>query len=159
MLIYAVVGLPLDYYSTFVLEERHGFNKSTKKLWVVDQIKTWILFVVLGFPIIAAFLRIIDWAGKSFVPWLMLFLYVPSAICASLPRKTTDGQGRRPARVADHLPLVQYVPPPLPSSILTSTDIAFTNHQSNRSSTNSPLCPRANCVSESKTWRESSSSR
>jgi STE24 endopeptidase len=64
MLIYAVVGLPLDYYSTFVLEERHGFNKSTKKLWVVDQIKTWILFVVLGFPIIAAFLRIIDWAGK-----------------------------------------------------------------------------------------------
>ncbi|KAK1926625.1 putative CAAX prenyl protease 1 (A-factor converting enzyme) [Papiliotrema laurentii] len=76
MLIYAVVGLPLDYYSTFVLEERHGFNKSTKKLWVVDQIKTWILFVVLGFPIIAAFLRIIDWAGKSFVPWLMLFLVV-----------------------------------------------------------------------------------
>ncbi|WVN88890.1 uncharacterized protein L203_104105 [Cryptococcus depauperatus CBS 7841] len=70
----AIPGLPWDYYKTFVLEEKHGFNKSTKGLWVADTFKTYALVAVLGLPILAGFLRIIEWAGKGFVPWLMLFL-------------------------------------------------------------------------------------
>lgn len=62
------------YYYTFVIEERHGFNKTTKKLWVTDQIKTFVLAVVLGLPFLAGFLKVIEKAGKNFVPWLMLFL-------------------------------------------------------------------------------------
>jgi STE24 endopeptidase len=62
------------YYYTFVIEERHGFNKTTKKLWVSDQIKTFALAIVLGLPFLAGFLKVIEKAGKNFVPWLMLFL-------------------------------------------------------------------------------------
>ncbi len=62
------------YYYTFVIEERHGFNKTTKKLWVSDQIKTFALCIVLGLPFLAGFLKVIEKAGKNFVPWLMLFL-------------------------------------------------------------------------------------
>ncbi|WVF70200.1 hypothetical protein IAT40_004988 [Kwoniella sp. CBS 6097] len=70
----SIPGLPWSYYQTFVLEQKHGFNKSTVKLWVTDTIKTYTLAAVIGLPVLAGFLRIIELAGKNFVPWLMLFL-------------------------------------------------------------------------------------
>ncbi|AAW42768.1 hypothetical protein CNBD1440 [Cryptococcus deneoformans B-3501A] len=70
----AIPGLPWSYYQTFVLEEKHGFNKSTRTLWVMDTLKSYLLFALLGLPVLAGFLKIIELSGKSFVPWLMLFL-------------------------------------------------------------------------------------
>lgn len=35
-----VLGLPFSLYSTFVIEQRHGFNKQTLALFVKDQIKS-----------------------------------------------------------------------------------------------------------------------
>jgi STE24 endopeptidase len=70
----AIPSIPWNYYYNFHLEERHGFNKSTVALWVTDQVKTLGLLAVIGLPIMAGFLRVIGWAGKSFVPWLMLFM-------------------------------------------------------------------------------------
>lgn len=34
-----IIGMPWDLYSTFVVEERHGFNKQTLSLYFVDQLK------------------------------------------------------------------------------------------------------------------------
>jgi STE24 endopeptidase len=48
-----LVGLPFDYYSTFVIEERYGFNKSTRKTFFLDALKSLLLLVVLGGAIIA----------------------------------------------------------------------------------------------------------
>ncbi|OXG22415.1 STE24 endopeptidase [Cryptococcus neoformans Tu259-1] len=70
----AIPGLPWSYYQTFVLEEKHGFNKSTRALWVTDTLKSYVLVALLGLPVLAGFLKIIELSGKSFVPWLMLFL-------------------------------------------------------------------------------------
>lgn len=70
----AIPGLPWSYYQTFVLEETHGFNKSTRALWVTDTLKSYVLVALLGLPVLAGFLKIIELSGKSFVPWLMLFL-------------------------------------------------------------------------------------
>ncbi|KAJ9120992.1 hypothetical protein QFC24_004972 [Naganishia onofrii] len=61
---------------TFVIEERHGFNKSTLKLFTTDTLKGWLVGGVIGLPFLAAFLKIIDWAGDSFVPYLMVFFLV-----------------------------------------------------------------------------------
>lgn len=73
-MISSILSIPWDYFYTFVLEEKHGFNKSTVRLWLMDQVKTWVLLLIIGSPVLAAFLRIIEWAGRSFVPWLMLFM-------------------------------------------------------------------------------------
>jgi STE24 endopeptidase len=70
----AFPGIPWSYYYTFVIEEKHGFNKQTVGLWIADQVKTWALIAVIGLPFMAGFLRIIEAAGKNFVPWLMLFM-------------------------------------------------------------------------------------
>ncbi|KAI9635595.1 metalloendopeptidase [Dioszegia hungarica] len=72
----ALPGIPWSYYYTFVIEEKHGFNKQTVGLWIADQVKTWALIAVIGLPFMAGFLRIIEAAGKNFVPWLMLFMVV-----------------------------------------------------------------------------------
>ncbi|KAF5320063.1 hypothetical protein D9611_010292 [Ephemerocybe angulata] len=66
--------LPLSVYGTFVLEEKHGFNKTTPKLFVTDMIKSWLLAFTFGAPFLAAFLKIFQWAGDRFVPWLMAFM-------------------------------------------------------------------------------------
>jgi STE24 endopeptidase len=69
-------SIPFSWYYTFVIEERHGFNKQTAKLWIMDQIKTYILMAVIGLPFLAGFLKVVEKAGRGFVPWLMLFVCV-----------------------------------------------------------------------------------
>jgi STE24 endopeptidase len=68
--------LPLSVYQTFMLEEKHGFNKTTPSLFVVDLFKGWGLGFVIGTPFLAAFLYVFKWAGDRFVPWLMGFLLI-----------------------------------------------------------------------------------
>ncbi len=76
VLILAVMlaNLPVSYYSTFVIEEKFGFNKTTKKLFVVDSIKQIVLSIALGLPII----YLISWIYQSLESqfWLVGWLAV-----------------------------------------------------------------------------------
>lgn len=49
-----IISTPFAYYKTFVIEEQFGFNKTTKKTFVLDKIKGLLMMVVLGGGIIAA---------------------------------------------------------------------------------------------------------
>ena len=73
IVIQQVLNLPTRIYSTFVLEEKFGFNKQTPKLFVTDLIKTNLLTVVLVPPILSAFLKIIQKTGNQFVFYLWVF--------------------------------------------------------------------------------------
>ncbi|MFP4286130.1 MAG: M48 family metallopeptidase [Candidatus Izemoplasmataceae bacterium] len=44
----ALFHLPISYYKTFVIEEKYGFNKTTKKTFITDRIKGLILTLILG---------------------------------------------------------------------------------------------------------------
>jgi STE24 endopeptidase len=46
-LIQTLISLPISYYSTFVIEEKFGFNKMTKKLFFIDTIKSFILTIII----------------------------------------------------------------------------------------------------------------
>ena len=48
-----IMALPLSYYRVFKIEESFGFNKMTKKLFVIDKIKSFILTIVFGGGIIS----------------------------------------------------------------------------------------------------------
>ncbi|ORY30494.1 putative zinc metalloprotease [Rhizoclosmatium globosum] len=69
-----ILGLGFAYYSTFVIEEKHGFNKQTKALFALDTIKSMVLTVVLSSPVIAAGIRVIEWGGKNFVLYAGAFV-------------------------------------------------------------------------------------
>ncbi|KAK2748299.1 hypothetical protein FQN57_000957 [Myotisia sp. PD_48] len=72
-IITTLLSLPVSYYSTFVLEEKFGFNKQTLKLWVTDMLKGQMLAVVLGTPIISAILTIVQKTGTGFFYYLWMF--------------------------------------------------------------------------------------
>ena len=57
-----------------MLEEKHGFNKTTPSLFVADLFKGWLIALVIGTPFLSAFLWVFKWAGDRFLPWLMGFL-------------------------------------------------------------------------------------
>lgn len=44
----SVIQIPFEYYQTFVIEENFGFNKSTKKLFLIDKLKGMLMTVLLG---------------------------------------------------------------------------------------------------------------
>ena len=49
-----IISTPFAYYKTFVIEEQFGFNKTTKKTFILDKIKGLLMMVFLGGGIIAA---------------------------------------------------------------------------------------------------------
>lgn len=73
MLIQQALSLPTRVYSTFVLEEKFGFNKQTPGLFVSDMVKTNLLTAVLMPPILAGFLKIIQKTGSQFVFYTWVF--------------------------------------------------------------------------------------
>lgn len=56
-LVSTTLQIPFDYYHTFVIEEKYGFNKSTKTLFFIDKIKGILMTVILG----GALLFLISW--------------------------------------------------------------------------------------------------
>lgn len=68
-----VKDIPFKVYHTFVLEEKHGFNKQTIGFFIKDQIKAFIIKQILMIPIISAIIYIIQNGGDQFFLWLWLF--------------------------------------------------------------------------------------
>lgn len=60
-----VLNLPWAIYSTFVVEARHGFNKTTPLLFATDFVKQLLLTAFLGAPCLAAFLSVVKYAGPA----------------------------------------------------------------------------------------------
>ncbi|MBM2815588.1 MAG: Ste24 endopeptidase [Ignavibacteria bacterium] len=63
-----VLGLPFGIYSTFVIEEKFGFNKTTVKTFILDIIKSMALSVVLGGLVLSLILYILMQTGSE--AWL-----------------------------------------------------------------------------------------
>ena len=49
-----LLSLPFNMYSTFVIERRHGFNRTTFRIWMTDLIKSLALTVAMGGPLLIA---------------------------------------------------------------------------------------------------------
>ncbi|MGD9947115.1 MAG: M48 family metallopeptidase [Desulfobulbus sp.] len=71
-LLTSIVNLPFAVYSTFVLEQRFGFNTTTWTTFVLDQLKAMLLVVLLGGPLLAAILWFFETSGHA--AWLYCWL-------------------------------------------------------------------------------------
>ncbi|WP_372756742.1 M48 family metallopeptidase [Mariniflexile sp.] len=63
-----ILTIPFSYYSTFVIEEKFGFNKTTHKTFVMDKIKGWLMMAIVGGGILALIIWFYLSTGKNF--WL-----------------------------------------------------------------------------------------
>ena len=67
-----IISLPIKFYSTFVVEEKFGFNKTTKRLFLVDQIKSLLLSVLIGGILLYCAIQFFIIFEKNF--WIYLWL-------------------------------------------------------------------------------------
>lgn len=67
-LISSAVDLPFDYYHSFVIEDRYGFNTKTLKIWISDLVKAVLVMAVLGTVLLSALLLMVKYAGQTW--WL-----------------------------------------------------------------------------------------
>jgi STE24 endopeptidase len=72
LIISSTIDLPFDYYKTFVIDARFGFNKMTRSMFITDLIKQSILGILLGAPILFAALWLMQGAGQYW--WLYLWV-------------------------------------------------------------------------------------
>ncbi|XP_073065029.1 CAAX prenyl protease 1 homolog [Primulina eburnea] len=79
-----LTDLPFSLYSTFVIEARHGFNKQTIWLFIKDMIKGIALAVVIGPPIVAAIIFIVQKGGPYLAIYLWAFMLVISLVMMTI---------------------------------------------------------------------------
>ncbi len=60
----SILSLPFSIYSTFVIEEKFGFNKTSAKTYIVDLLKSFLLSLILGAPLLATIFFFIESAGN-----------------------------------------------------------------------------------------------
>jgi STE24 endopeptidase len=71
MLASQLISIPFSIYSTFVIEEKYGFNKTTPKTFVFDILKTWVLAAVIGGILFSVVLWFFEEAG----PWAWVYCW------------------------------------------------------------------------------------
>jgi STE24 endopeptidase len=72
-----LVDVPLDLASSFGVEKKFGFSTITARTWVLDQVKSLLISLVLGVLLGGALLWLIDWLGQGWwLPaWVLFSLF------------------------------------------------------------------------------------
>jgi len=67
-----ILSTPFTYYSTFVIEEKFGFNKTTKKTFWLDKLKGWLVGAILGSVLIG----LIIWFFEKFPDTFWIYAWI-----------------------------------------------------------------------------------
>jgi STE24 endopeptidase len=72
MFVSALIDLPFEYYKTFTVDEKFGFNKMTKNMFFSDLVKHSLVGLALGLPILFVALWLMQGAGQYW--WFYLWV-------------------------------------------------------------------------------------
>jgi STE24 endopeptidase len=72
-----LISIPFDYYATFVIEEKYGFNKMTKTTFMTDKLKGYLLGIIIGGGILALLILFYQEVGSDFwwYAWILISLF------------------------------------------------------------------------------------
>ena len=87
-------NLPFTIYDTFVLEERFGFNKTTRQTFIKDQFKSVLVMAAIGIPLLAGILLIFHevpsawfWSWLTFSAFVLALTYLAPSLIMPLFNK------------------------------------------------------------------------
>lgn len=72
----SLLGLPFSYYSTFKIEQRFGFNNTTLKLFISDLVKSTLLGLIIGVPLLYLVIWLMNNLGNQWWLWVWGVLVV-----------------------------------------------------------------------------------
>jgi|TARA_R100000479_G_scaffold51000_3_gene24149 STE24 endopeptidase len=64
-----IIMTPFSYYNTFVIEEKFGFNKTTKTTFFLDKLKGWFMMAIIGDALLSAIIWFYQSTGSYFWLW------------------------------------------------------------------------------------------
>ena len=110
-LISDLISIPFELYTTFVLEERYGFNRTTPWTFVLDKVKGWLLGALIGGGLLALVTWIYMMTGKWF--WLIalglftavslfLMMFYSNLIVPLFNRQTPLEEGSLREKIEDY---------------------------------------------------------
>src|SRR5690606_25095511 len=67
-----ILTLPFQWYATFVIEEKYGFNRTTVKTFILDKLKGYLLAAVIGGGLLALLIYLVRAIGPNFWIWFSL---------------------------------------------------------------------------------------
>jgi STE24 endopeptidase len=76
-----LLSIPFDYYRSFVIEEKFGFNKTTRRTFFSDKLKGYLISLVVGGGLLATLIWLIHIMGTNFwwQFWIVSALFLLSA--------------------------------------------------------------------------------
>lgn len=75
-----ILGIGFTVYNTFVIEERYGFNKTTAKTFILDQVKSTVLTVILGGGLLSIIIYLYQRFGTQSLIYTWLIIMVLSLV-------------------------------------------------------------------------------
>jgi STE24 endopeptidase len=72
MIVSDLLTIPFQWYSTFVIEEKFGFNKTTTKTFILDKLKGYALGAVIGGALLSILIYLVNSLGPDFWIWFGL---------------------------------------------------------------------------------------
>jgi len=75
--IQTIISLPISYYSTFIIEEKFGFNKMNKKIFFIDTLKTFILTIIIWWLLLALIVWLYEFNKNNFwfYTWIVMTIF------------------------------------------------------------------------------------
>lgn len=70
-----IIGMPFSYYDTFKIEEKYGLNKSTKKLFFIDQIKEFVLGAIIEYVLLMLVYVLYKYMGNYAFLWASVVFF------------------------------------------------------------------------------------
>lgn len=71
-----LLTIPFQWYSTFVIEEKYGFNRTTLKTFISDKVKGYLLTAIVGGALMSALIYLIQTFGPNFWVWFSVLAAV-----------------------------------------------------------------------------------
>jgi len=71
-----IITTPFEYYHTFVIEEKFGFNKMDKKTFWLDKIKSWFLTILIGGILLSIIVWFYQKTGTNFWIYTTLIMAI-----------------------------------------------------------------------------------
>jgi STE24 endopeptidase len=68
------LNIPFSIYDTFVIENKYGFNKMTVRTFITDHLKSWLIALLIGAPLLGFISWIYYKTGKNF--WLFAWIVI-----------------------------------------------------------------------------------
>ena len=69
-----IINIPFGIYDTFVIEKKYGFNKMTVSTFITDHLKSWLIAILIGAPLLGLISWIYYKTGKNF--WIYIWIVI-----------------------------------------------------------------------------------